>query len=172
MFTKKEKKLSIIITEVFTEDVDYQVNRNKPMPSHNHRYLQNKIGSRLDVKYEEQYNIYAELTLKLPDVKESVPDLAIYPYRQIDWENDQIKTNEPPITTVEILSPTQNINEILDKFASIYFPAGVKSAWLVIPPMKFIAVYTPDMNYVPFHNGLIEDRITGISIDLRKVFYL
>lgn len=168
LVTIVEKEIDITPKE--KEKSSYQIQRNKPMPSQNHGYIQNKIGGRLDIKYEGQYNVYSELSLKLPKVKEAVPDIAVYPYKEINWEHDLIKITTPPILVIEILSPTQNINEILDKFSKIYFPGGVKSAWLVIPPLKMVGVYAPDMNYQPFHDGIIVDKNVNISLDLSSVF--
>lgn len=148
----------------------YELERNKPMPSLNHSLVQARLSSRLLVDYEDKYTILPEISLKLPKVKPAVPDIAIYPILQNNWEKDIVKMIDPPITIIEILSPKQKLDDILDKFSGIYFPAGVKSAWLVIPPVKHIFIYSPNMKFIPFYKGTLKDTVTGINLDLGKIF--
>ena len=156
---KEEKTISL-----------YQKERNKPMPSYNHSLLQTKIAGRLDANYGNKYDILSEPSLQLVNVKESVPDIALFPKLKINWKKDIIKITQPPILAIEILSPKQNINSIIDKFSEIYFPSGVQSLWLVIPPMQFIAVYTPNMKYTAFFDGKIKDKTLKINLDLGDIF--
>lgn len=148
----------------------YEEERKKPMPSLNHSVVQSRINGLLYVNYDDEYTTLSEISLELPNVKKSVPDLAVYPKLKINWESDSIRMTNPPITVIEILSPKQNLNDIISKFSEIYFPSGVKTAWLVIPPINFIAIYTPDMNYKSFLEGILTDETTGIELSLTKIF--
>jgi Uma2 family endonuclease len=46
---------------------------------------------------------------------------------------------KPPITVIEILSPKQAVQDLVDKFDE-YFKVGVKSCWLVIPTLEIVGV--------------------------------
>jgi len=155
-----------------TIETDYETERNKPMPSYNHSLLQLKLGALLINKYSDKYQFHSELDLDLPNAQRpTVPDVCIYPKKQTDWVNDILRVKESPITTIEILSPMQNIEEVKNKIFNNYFPAGVKSAWLVIPSIQTISIYTPDGHISTFASGPILDATNGISLELNEVFY-
>ena len=80
------------------------------------------------------------------------------------------KETEPPITTIEIQSPSQSIDELVIKAHQIYFPMGVKSAWIIVPAMKSIQVVLPNKQNFIFSKGQLKDPVTKIEIDLAKVF--
>ena len=52
----------------------------------------------------------------------------------------------------------------------IYFPMGVKSAWIVLPEFKAIQVVLPDDQKHYFDAGTLTDPATGIQISIEKVF--
>jgi len=47
---------------------------------------------------------------------------------------------EPPLLTIEIQSPSQSPEEMIDKVKQ-YFQFGVKSSWVVFPALKGVSVY-------------------------------
>lgn len=143
----------------------YETERNKPMPSKNHSTIQFLLSVALG-KYLNEFSFFTELSLTLPDVKPAVPDVAIYPKTKIDLFEDEIKVSEPPITAIEILSPTQSVDEVKDKIFDIYFPGGVKSAWLIIPTVRTVYIFTPDKKVALFRDGLLKDEVTGIELTL------
>ena len=65
---RKEKALS-----------QYELERNKPMPSFNHSLVQARISSYLLVNYEDKFTSLPEISLQLPKVEAAVLDIAIYP---------------------------------------------------------------------------------------------
>lgn len=147
----------------------YELERGKPMPSENHAYVQAKIVSKLDNAYEEQYSIYSELSLDL-NSWESVPDIAIYPKRKPNFRQDTIQVTTPPLCAIEILSPTQSVQELVNK-ASQYFSYGVKSCWLVIPTFENIYVFSSPDDYTIYRSDqTLSDPALGISLDLDKIF--
>jgi Uma2 family endonuclease len=77
---------------------------------------------------------------------------------------------KPPITTMEILSPTQAVKDLIEKVRDVYFPAGVKSAWIIIPPFKSVYVMYPNAPTENFTAGLIKDHATGVEIRLEDLF--
>lgn len=159
--------------DIFVEselELDYETERNKPMPSRNHSIIQLRLGAALINHYDDQFNFMGELNLAPPNVKPSVPDICIYPKSLINLLEDEIKVIEPPLTAIEILSPKQSIDDVKDKFFNIYFPAGVKSAWLVIPTFRTVYVFTPDRKYATFNSGTLNDPTLGITLELDEFF--
>ena len=140
------------------------------MPSLNHSIVQARLIGQLYARHDKKFTILSEISLQLPEVKPAVPDVAIYPKIKVDWESDVIRLTTPPLTAIEILSPKQNLEDILDKFAKIYFAAGVQSAWLIIPPIKYISLYQPNMSYQPTLQGMFQDKLTDIEVDINKIF--
>lgn len=161
---------------VFEEEVqtieleDYETERNRLMPSKNHSIIQSRLNIALGKHYGDQYEFLPQLDLAPPGVKPTLPDLCIYPKRAVDLLEDEIKVTEPPITAIEILSPMQGIEEIKSKFFQIFFPAGVKSAWLIVPPVKTVYIFTPDRKYATFTSGSLHDPATGITLELDEFF--
>lgn len=148
---------------------DYELERDKPMPSRNHSIIQSRLNIALG-KYLDQFEILPELNLAPPGVRPSVPDICIYPKMEIDLLEDEIKVTDAPITAIEILSPKQSIDDIKEKIFQIYFPAGVKSVWLVVPTFRTVYVFTPDRKYATFASGTLHDPATGISLELDSFF--
>ena len=105
---------------------DYEKERGKPLPSLNHGTTQAfLIGALLD--YRDQYTIASELTLELEGMPGNVtPDLCVYPKLDIDYTYDEIRMTEPPLVAVEIASPTQATQEIVDKIQQM-LAAGAQS---------------------------------------------
>lgn len=100
-------------------DANYETERNKPTPSFNHSAIQTNLGAIIKFSYRKKYRALSELTLKLAEWP-SVPDIAIVPWEKLNTAEDQIKVTEPPLGVIEILSPKQSFNELLDK-AKDYF---------------------------------------------------
>lgn len=149
---------------------DYEIERHKPLPSKNHAYIQLRLGAALVKHYDAQFNFMSELDLAPPGVKPSVPDICIYPKSPVDLLEDEIKVTEPPITAIEILSPKQSIEAVKEKIFDIFFPAGVRSAWLVVPTFRTVYIFTPDHKYATFTSGALHDPATGITLALDEFF--
>lgn len=153
--------------ETLTPISDYEIERKKPMPSKNHARVEHRLNVLL-AQFEE-FDVLSELSLDLP-TGDTVPDLCLYPKMDFDWENDQTRMITPPITTFEILSPTQAVQDLVQKIRNSYFPAGVQSSWLIIPPLKTVHVFYPDQSPQTYTNGLIKDQATGIEINIADIF--
>lgn len=83
---------------------------------------------------------------------------------------EEIRMSEVPLGVVEILSPTQNVFDLLQKRRE-YFNAGVKSYWLVFPELRSVYIYNSPDDYDVFaKNGKLHDRELGIELDLEEVF--
>lgn len=135
-------------------------------PSYHHAYLSSNMIVALH-KLKE-YSVFSELALQLE--KDYVADVCIYPKRKIIFSaGDVIKVTEAPLMVVEILSPTQGTQEILDKFAG-YFQAGVQSCWLVIPVAQAVTVYSSMERARTYTQGDIVDDVLDIRISVEEIF--
>jgi len=77
---------------------------------------------------------------------------------------------DTPLTTIEILSPKQDLDTLLEK-AELFLAAGVKSCWIVIPAVGTIAVFTGPTTYRSFANGgAVIDEVLGVEIPLAEIF--
>ena len=145
---------------------DYETTHGKPMPTTNHAFAQLQL-IKVFLPYEKQFTIFPELSLEI-NGKHVVPDLSIYPKMEIDWRHDVTRRKDPPLLAIEILSPSQGMEELMEK-ARAYFEAGVAACWIVQPYLKTIAVLTPDETKV-YSEGTIVDAGTGIQIQVNQVF--
>lgn len=99
-----------------------------------------------------------------------VPDIGIFPKMALDMANDNSVAQQLPLTTIEILSPSQALNELIGK-ANAYLQAGVKSYWIVLPEVSGIFVYKAPGRYTFFHDAeTLTDPATGIELPLAPLF--
>lgn len=147
---------------------EYEIERNKPMPNRIHGTIQSKINFLLYSKYNKDFGFPNELSLA--STPPSTPDICIYPKKKLDIRTVEAKEQEIPLTTIEIISPSQSLNELMHKAWDIYFPLGVLSAWIVIPEFKAIQVVLANNEKHYFDSGILTDPATGIQIDIAKVF--
>lgn len=149
-------------------EIGYEVERNKPKPSKNHSVIQLNLGGELHSKYKQKYRFMSEIALGL-ESWDSVPNLAIFPKMDIDFLHDEIKITETPLGVIEILSPSQAIQDLNNK-AENYFHQGVKSVWIVIPSLRAIAIFDSPYEYQMFTKGIATDSVLTIEVDLSEVF--
>jgi hypothetical protein len=62
------------------------------------------------------------------------------------------------------------MTDITDKINNIYFPAGVKSVWIVVPLLQTVTIRTPDGKKLTFSEGIIKDPIIDIEIPFDQIF--
>lgn len=148
---------------------DYETERGKPMPSKQHARLQTRIASYLVVHYADQFEVLSELTLDTPSER-TTPDLCFCPLEPVDFDHDEIKRKDPPLATVEILSPSQALQTLIDK-TSDYFSFGVKSCWIVIPSLQSIYVFKAPFDKEVFAEGdTLRDPNLNIEIPMDVIF--
>ena len=153
-------------TTVIDRPLSYEEERGKPMPSLNHSLAQMKLG--IELSKLGRFQVLSELSLELGG-KRLTPDLSIYPMRQVDWQNDVVRETTPPLTTVEIFSPQQDSLEVMAKVEH-YLANGVKTCWVVAPPLRTITIYVPGQRPKTFSEGLAIDPVTGLQADVGEVF--
>ncbi len=157
--------------EMVLEEVDYVTERGKPMPSLNHGTVQANLIMAIGFRYRGKYKVVSELSLSLTGWP-SVPDLSIYVHQPLNLRSDVTAMTQPPLCTVEIISPTQSLNELTDK-ASNYFAHGVQSCWIVLLPLGNIYVFSSPTDYEIFRAyETLHDKMLDISIPLAEVFEL
>lgn len=148
---------------------EYELERGKPMPSKNHAIVQGNIYFLLRQKYDPHYRFMPEISI-LMDEKERIPDLAIYEHLEFTPGNDEVRLATPPLGAIEILSPTQNLADLIAK-SYRYFEAGVKSYWLVLPDLTTIYVFSGPNEYEAFvKKGILKDTQLNIELDLEAIF--
>ena len=152
-----------------SEISNYELERNKPMPSLNHGTIQANLIFAIMALYRNKYKVVSELALNL-GTWPSVPDISILPKAEMDLRNDEISVKTAPLCAIEILSPTQNLSELTTK-AFDYFQNGVKSCWIVLPTMANIYVYSSPDEYEIFRaTETLVDKKLDISFPLADVF--
>jgi len=146
---------------------DYERERGKPMPSKLHSVVQTNLTGKL-LTYRPSLQVLSELTLRLGD-RELTPDLSVYRELEVDFTQDEIRMTEPPVLAIEISSPTQGIQDLVDK-ARFLMEHGVESCWIVQPPLRTITVFTPDMESTTYSSGTVTDPATDVELDVEDIF--
>lgn len=146
---------------------DYELERGKPMPSKNHGIIQARLIVQLDKSQE--YQPISEFTLELIPGRPMTPDISICPREPMDLWHDEVRGVLPPVSAIEIVSMSQSSDEMRRKVRD-YLDHGVKSCWLVDPPMQEITVFTADGKKKTFEQGIVTDPVTGLTVDLDAVF--
>jgi Uma2 family endonuclease len=120
-------------------------------------------------RYEEQYDILPELEFEL-SAGRLKPDVALLPRQKYNWEKDVVRFPSPPITAIEILSPTQSLDSLIAKIREGYFPSGTQSAWLVLPAVKTIYLFLPDQAPSVVTTGMLQDPASRVEIAVDALF--
>jgi Uma2 family endonuclease len=135
-------------------------------PSFNHSYVQITLGSALlNLK---KYTVLSELSLDI-DGTEYRPDICVYHKRSMNPTHDIARMTEMPLLVCEILSVSQTLQEMIDKFDS-YFKAGVQSCWLILPVTCTVVVYHSLDEFKVFATDQIIDEILDIRLSIQDIF--
>jgi Uma2 family endonuclease len=135
------------------------------MPSLNHSYICVQILRQL--LRNDSLQPMTELTLNIGNGL--TPDICVYPKEKIrpNFFRDINKFQEMPLLAVEIISPSQNIQELLEK-ASNLVNYGVKSVWTVEPYSRTVFV-TTEKGEELYREQELESE--GIRVDFGEVFH-
>ena len=137
------------------------------MPSLNHAIIQGRLYQSF-LRHPE-YLALMELSLELVPGKCLTPDISVGTFGPMNLRHDVVRISQAPALTVEIVSPSQNLEEIIEK-AEFYLANGVKSVWVVLPPLHELTIFLPDGTQQSYHTGVVRDPATGITADLDAVF--
>lgn len=134
----------------------------------NHSRLTYRLSILLS-KYDAQYDIMPELELELTSGR-AKPDISVFENLTFNWEEDIIRYTYPPLTAIEILSPTQAFDELTSKIRKIYFPGGVLSAWIVVPSIKAVHLFLPGQPVTVFTTGNVVDPASKLELEMDQIF--
>ena len=156
------------VLEDFDVEAEYLLERGKPMPSKNHSKLESRLSFLLNRDYEDIYDTFVELSLELIAGR-ATPDLCLFKPEPSDWLEDEIRVKIAPLCVIEIVSPRQSTQDLVDKL-DLYFEAGVQSCWIVIPTFKMINIFHSKHDYKTFMAGELIDEKLNIRLNLEEVF--
>ena len=131
-------------------------------------FIQSYICSEMleQIVIDEKFEPLPSLTLDIGDGL--TPDISVYLREQIkpNFLRDFPKYTVMPILAVEVISASQNIQDLLDKARKLV-SFGIKAVWTIEPFGRTIFVTTKDGEQI-FHNQEIESE--GIKVDFKKNF--
>lgn len=149
----------IAVEEITTEETDDE------MTTYNHSYICLEILTQIIPN--KAFKPLPELTL---DIDKGIkPDISVYPKElapQPDFFTDITRYNKMPVLAIEVISPSQNIQDLLEKSKNLV-SAGVKTVWTIEPFSKTIFV-TTNAGIQIFHNTTVESE--GIKVDFQAIF--
>ncbi len=148
---------------MLTEEVT-ELEQVEEMPSLNHSYLCAQILQKLAPN---------DAILSLPELTLNIgngitPDISVFPKEMIkpNFLRDIPKYPKMPTLAIEIVSASQNIQDLLEK-AQLLIANSVKAVWTIEPFSNTVFVTTKD-GESRYHDQEIESE--GIKIDFRQIF--
>jgi Uma2 family endonuclease len=147
-------------------EVVYMKERGKPMPGAEHAICQARLVGQFLLWPE--HVVLSELNVDLSG-KRLVPDICIYEKAQEGAVRNQIWVTEPPQIAVEIISPSQTLEEMSAKI-DLLLAGGVPSVWLVIPFAHVISIFQKGAALLSATSGILTDPGTGLSVNVDEVF--
>ncbi len=145
------------------------------MGSYNHSLVQGNLAYLLRVN--SNYSAFIELSLdssrldraQFPHIKnELIPDVCVYPRDSVK-DLDILIMREMPILAIEVVSPRQGIQTIVEKIQA-YFALGIQSCWLVEPLTKVVRVYHPNRSPQTIVSGEVVDEVANIKMLITEIF--
>lgn len=137
------------------------------MPTRNHGAIEMNLG--LEFSKHREFRVLAEVTYQLVPGKRLTPDLSVESRNSLNLLQDTVYPTAPPLLVVEIVSPSQALDEIIDK-VQFYLANDVKSVWMIIPPLHLVTIFLPDGSQESHRAGVVRDPATGLTADLDAVF--
>lgn len=148
---------------------EYELERGKPMPNLTHGAIQANLVFELKAAYRTQYLVASEVTLDTPP-EGTTPDVVVYPLMPLGYGDEPAKRPDAPLLCVEIQSPSQSLEQMVDKTA-VYFDFGVRSCWVVVPAVRGVFVYDRPGRYQFFHNDeTLLDPTLQVELSLPAIF--
>ncbi|MCB1192523.1 MAG: Uma2 family endonuclease [Leptospiraceae bacterium] len=146
------------------ETIEIENTMEEEMPSLNHSYLTKKLTILIDNM--EKWEAWPELSLDLNGFQ-GYPDISVYPKGELkpNFFKDTISCKKPPFLAIEITSPTQGLQKLMEK-AELLVLAGIKSVWIVEPFTKSILVVGKE-GIQRYQETIV--TVKDISIDFAEV---
>lgn len=151
-----------MLDELLEEEI--VVEEENEMPSFNHSYICLQVTRQL----LENQNIEPLPELTLDIGKGITPDICVYPKESVspNFLKDYPKYPEMPVLAIEVISASQNIQDLLEK-SELLIENGVKTVWTIEPFTNTIFV-TTKKGIEKFSSQTIESD--GIKVDFQKIF--
>ena len=152
--------MSLAVEEILTEPETEE----REMPSFNHSYICNRLLQQLFTN--DRIEALPELTLNIE--KGLTPDISVYPKENVmpDFLNDFAKYPDMPLLAIEVISASQNIQDLLEKY-KVLVNHNIQAVWTIEPFTNTIFVTTPT-GIQKFPSQVIESE--GITVDFKKIF--
>jgi Uma2 family endonuclease len=146
-----------------------EIEQDNPMPSRNHSRVSHNLSAFLDTM-SDRLDIHQQLSLNLNGWT-AIPDIALYAKGTLpdDWLSDEDEVTVAPLLVIEILSPKQSVQPLIDKIRE-YLRHGVKSCWLIEPATRMASVFPASGGSRGFAEGDLKDEPLGITIPLSRIF--
>lgn len=143
-----------------------EVEKNMAAASIVHAIIQARLVYFLMSKGD--FHVLSELSIDI-DGKEYQPDITVYKNPlEIDFKHDIVKMSEMPFTAIEIVSPRQGVQDVVEKLDT-YLESGIQTCWLVQPYPVSVVVSTKNSEY-RFIEGDIVDENLGVKISFSDLF--
>ncbi len=152
-----------------TQLSDYEIERNKPMPTLLHGAIQANLIVQIAINYTSRFRVASEVSLATTP-NSFTPDVVLYPFENLDFQNDPSRRQDAPLLSIEIQSASQSSKDMTSKLEP-YFNFGIKSCWIVVPDFQGVFVYDSPNHYEFFHEDqIVQDRVMNIEIPISKIF--
>ena len=151
---------------MMTEELEVveQIEEERERPSLNHSII--CLQTILQLSQNPNILPLPELTLDVD--KGLTPDISVFPKDKVkaNFFEDVTKYPEMPTLAIEIISASQNIQDLLTK-AKLLVSNGVKAVWTVEPFTNTVFV-TNKTGEKRLHNQVVESE--GIKVDFQQIF--
>lgn len=116
----------------------------KPMPNGEHSIIQSRLVALINQLVITQKSAHGFTELRCTfEARSIVPDISVFVWERIPRNEDGSvanKVNISPDWIIEILSPEQSINKVMEKII-FAFENGTKLGWLIDPERKRVMVF-------------------------------
>lgn len=146
-----------------------EIEEDRPMPSLNHSIVCQNIGGLL-FPLREKISIHQQLNLNL-DGWATIPDLCVYPRGVLhpDWSSDLNEVTVAPSLVVEVLSPMQILQPLIDKVRD-YLRHGVNSCWIVTPGLRTVTLFPANGPSRTVTEGIVRDDVLEFELRVEDIF--
>jgi Uma2 family endonuclease len=146
-----------------------EIEEDRPMPSRNHSIVCQNLGGELH-RFRDKVSTHQQLSLNL-NGWQTIPDICVYPREAIprDWMFDENECTIPPTLVIEVLSPQQNLQPLLEKVRE-YHSHGVKTCWVVIPGTETLSVFPQAGPSHSVTDGIVRNEDLGVEVAVSEVF--
>ncbi|MEA5621055.1 Uma2 family endonuclease [Cronbergia sp. UHCC 0137] len=155
-----------------TKPVSEYINGNiilKPMPKGKHSRLQLKLCNSINDVTESEKIAYAFPELRCSfGIRSIVPDVAVFNWPRIPFAADGEAPNDfllSPDWTIEILSPEQNSNRVIDNILYC-LNHGCQLGWLIDPQDRSILIFRPNQQPELLRDDVRLPVLMGINLEL------